>query len=352
MASHPNLTDGGVAPAKDCPPELAGAWQAENPRTLVEACKSPTAPALLLRGGIPMSQSLGPTDGPVTQPKSFLQKSSVKVLGVLGVLVVAFLTAFVKTDATRNAACDHVPAGLHIWGCKRAHQQITLEEASVAIDHYLGRTSGASPQDEWTSLTPRAQQSWGGSIDRFTHSFDGVLWSERVGPIARVRDSGAINQFRVNYYVFRGEVNERPDPNVNSYTQVLQIVSTGSGTKISEVDPAARPTTYTGWPYPRVQTLVGDPTFKMRQYGGPSTSRTDGGDPTLAHGGVLVPFCRIQMPDGLWIMSATGWTPDEFLEHHGSDVTTIPLCDHHYGDVPGGPALSSSEISQTHPPGQ
>lgn len=270
------------------------------------------------------------------QPQRTWWKTTlVKILAAMFGIAVAFLTGVATSDTMRNNVCDASPARWEqlILGCPKAHQRVSQAEAQSVIDSYLGMASGAQPERAWYLLSTRMREELGPTQKDFAQDFENTLWIERLGTITPSADRQTFNRFDVRYLRFTGKNNETPDAAVNEYVQEFQIARTGRVTTITDIAPATRSDTLS-WVYPAVYTA---PTTQvpgmMRGFSSPSVQATNGGDPTLAHGGLLRPLCEVELTDGAWVYApGSGWIPDEFLAA-GSKLADVVQCDAHFRSV-------------------
>lgn len=251
------------------------------------------------------------------------------LLGVLG----AFFAGVATSDQAKNGLCEMLPPSAERivnLACAKEHQRVTQAEADSVIDRFLGMTSGALPERAWSLLSPTMQKQWASKSD-FAAKYENVLWFERFDEIRRVNDPTTFNRFTVRYLAFTGKDPEHPDTAVNEYRQQVQLTRSGTVTLISDLAPVQRPDTHR-WTYPRVRTAsFEDVPGEMRAFGAPATSAVAGGDPTLAHGGLLRPICQLRTAEATWVYApGSGWIPDAFLAGGTRDLSGMAFCDQRY----------------------
>ena len=263
------------------------------------------------------------------KPSGGLTRRAVRLVGSL---ILAFATGVLLSDQTYSGVCRVLPASWEEVAnvtCAKEHLQVSQQEAESTIDEYLGKVSGAVPARAWELLAPQVQQEHASEQD-FAEAFTDVLWYQRLGAIDEIDSPGTFNRYEVRFLAFTGPDPEHPNPDVNEYVQELQLTRSGTRTQISDISEADRLATHR-WTYPFVYTATTEEWPKeMRGYGAPSTDAIAGGDPTLGHGGLLRPFCKVLAEDGTWIYTTLGWIPDEYISGGTRDLQGMGTCDPHH----------------------
>lgn len=271
------------------------------------------------------------------------------VASLLGLLTsLLAIQPLIWPDA-RSAVCAE--GALWNWRptqyCTGEYRQVSEDDATLAMDLFIGRSSGSSPLNGWQMLANQQRSEL--SREEFAATW-GVLWAERVADVESI--DGEFNRFRVTYRTYGvdetnadvGNIHIQKVGPVLQYTQVFALGYSNviqSVESIEVIDWAPRRRSETGgdfghsMPFWRAD-IPGGRTYE-------EASRTA----TVAerHGkGHLSVLCAVQDSESRdwWARTGLGWLPIEdgvilrSYENRSSklDPTELRRCADHHGDIP------------------
>lgn len=227
---------------------------------------------------------------------------------------VALLAAWFGTGLQQAVCTNNLVFGSPIDRmCDEAYRAVPLDQATEAIDIFLGRSSAAEPRQAWDMLDEQRQTNL--PFADFRAQWDKVLWAERTKLTVAAEGQ---NRWNVSFRSYGGADNES--------TGVVREMTTTIGLRLHQNRDGVVVTEYT-LPntveqqlrqYQKVSVSPGAKTYNLAS----SSSRPT---PFRGSGGQLAALCQLVRRDGEpWLRTHVGWLS---VENVLSATHTIPDCD-------------------------
>jgi len=143
-----------------------------------------------------------------------------------GALVAAAALWLGPTDIQRRVCSTDLVfgSGAGDFACKEEFQAVPIDEATATVDSFLGRASGARPQEAWDMLSAAVQARFPAAD--FETDWDKFLWAERTGDIESQENR---NTWLVTFRTYAGKANESASGDVDTMTIPIELTRQGNG---------------------------------------------------------------------------------------------------------------------------